>query len=115
MEHTQEFINKINEFVKEKYEEGWYHDIYELKRLYNDIAEEFNLDVAFWIDWNEYAGDDTIYAYVYINNIWSIVFDWDVNWYTDENFYKDTVNYILELEEQAMKIREKLLPITNQN
>ena len=111
MKHTQKFINQMYEYVKEMYEESWYHDIYELKRLYNDIAEEFNLDVAFWIDWNEYAGDDTIYCYVYINNIWSIVFNRSVNLYKDLNFYKDTVNYILELEEQAEKIREKLLPI----
>ena len=110
MKHTKKEIEKMYNFAKELYEDE-YMDIYWLKRLYNEIAEEFSLDVAFWVDWNEYWGDDEIYCYVHINNIWSIVFDWSVNRYTDENFYKDTVNYILRLEEEAEKIREKLLPI----
>lgn len=109
MKHTEKFINEIYEYAKEQYEGDECLDIYWLKRLYNDITENFNLDVAFWVDGNEYGGDDEIYCYVHVDNIGSIVFDWSCKWYTDWNFYKDTVNYILYLEEQAEEIRKKLL------
>ena len=109
MKHTEKFIKEMYDYTKELYEENWYFDIYDLRRLYTDIAEKFNLDIAFWIDGNEDGGDDTIYCYVYVNNIWSIVFNRSIRRYTDWNFYKDTVNYLLELEEEAQKIREKLL------
>ena len=111
MTHTEKYINDMYEFAKEKYDWNDIYDIYELKRLYNDIAEEFNLDISFWIDWNEYWWDDEIYCYVYVDNIWSIVFDWSCKNYTDCNFYKDTVNYILQLEKQGIEIKNKLLNI----
>lgn len=106
MTHSEKYINKMYDFAKEKY--GWHdiYDIFELKRLYNDIAENFNLDITFWIDWNEYWWDDEIYCYTHVNNIGSIVFDWSCKTYTDSNFYKDTVNYILELEKQGIEIKK---------
>ena len=111
MQHTKEFINDMYEYVKENMDCDFY-DIYELQRLYNDIAEEFHLDIAFWVDGNYDWGDDEIYCYVYVDYVGSIVFDWSVKWYTDHKFYKDLVNYLLELEEQAMDIRKKIL-VTN--
>lgn len=102
-------IKKMYSFTEELYEWDDVYDIYDLKNLYNEIAEEFWLEIAFWIDWCQYWWDEEIYCYIHVNNIWSIVFDWSVNHYTDHNFYKDTVNYILELEEEGQKIKEKLL------
>lgn len=109
MKHTKEYIEEMYNYTKELYEWDDVYDMYELKRLYNDISEKFNLDVAFWIDGCEYWWDEEIYCYVYVDYIWSIVFNWSVNHYTDHNFYKDTVNYILGLEEEGQKIKEKLL------
>lgn len=111
MKTTKEFLERMYEFSKQEYDWEDIYDIYELKTLYNNIAEEFWLDIAFWIDWNEYWGDDEIYCYIHVNNIWSIVFDWSVGRYTDWNFYKDTVDYLLDLQEEAEKILNKILPI----
>lgn len=115
MKTTEKTIQKMYDYSKNYYEENWgsIYDMYELKRFYTDFAEEFDLDVAFWIDWCEYWGDEEIYAYIYVNNIWSIVFNWSVNCYTDGNFYKDPVNYILELENEWEKIRNKLEKLDN--
>ena len=110
MKHSQKFVKEMYKFAKEELE-GWLIDIYEVKNAYRDIAEEFNLDVEFWIDWNEYPWDDEIYCYVYVNWIWSIVFDRWVKWFTDENQYKEMVDHMLYLEEQAEEIEKKLLPI----
>lgn len=110
MKTTQETIKKMYEFARDLYEDGDL-DIYWLKSLYNDISEEFDLDLEFWIDGCEYWWDEEIYCYTYVNNIWSIVFNRWVRQYTDGNFYKDTVNYLLELQEEAEEIQKKLLPI----
>lgn len=109
MKTTKEFLERMYEFAKEEYDWEDFNDIYELKRIYNNIADEFWLDIAFWVDWNEYWWDDEIYCYIHVNNIWSIVFNWSVNWYTDWNFYKDTVNYLLELQEEWEQIEKKVL------
>lgn len=90
MTHSEKFINEMYDYAKKMY---WWKDIYDMydfKRLYNYIAETFNLDIAFWIDWND--DWDEIYCYTHVNNIGSIVFDWSCKTYTDSNFYKDTVN-----------------------
>ena len=108
MKTSKEQLQKMYEYMKEQYENEYCSEIYDLKRLYNDFSEEFWLDTEFWVDGCEYWGDDEIYCFVYANNIWSIVFDRSVKRYTDENFYKDAVNYLLELQEQAEKIIEKL-------
>lgn len=109
MKHTEQYIEKMYSYAKKLYDWEDIYDIYELRRLYTDIAEEFNLDIAFWIDWNEDWWDDEIYCYIHVNWIWSIVFDWSCNNYTDWNLYKDTVNYILELEEEWERVKEKVL------
>lgn len=105
----EEKIQKMYDYMKEQYEEMDFPEIYDLKRLYNDFSEEFWLDIEFWVDGCEYWGDDEIYCFVYINSIWSIVFDRSVKRYTDENAYKDTVDYLLWLQWEAEKIKEKLL------
>lgn len=111
MKTTKKQLQKMYEYMKEQYENEYCSEIYDLKRLYNDFSEEFWLDTEFWVDGCEYWGDDEIYCFIHVNNIWSIVFDRSVNWYTDENFYKDTVNYLLWLQWEAEKIKEKLLTL----
>ena len=113
MKTTKEQLNKMYNYSKNYYKEEWgnIYDMYDLKRFYTDFADEFDLDIAFWVDWCEYGWDDEIYCYTHVDNIWSIVFDWSVNHYTDWNFYKDPVNYLLELQKQAEEIQKKLLSI----
>ena len=112
---TEKQIQKMYKYAKEIYED-WLIDIYELKNAYNDICEEFNLDIAFWIDWNEYPWDDELYVYTHINCIWSLVFDWWVKWINDENSFMEAVDYILDLEETWIELKNKLLnPKQEQN
>lgn len=108
MKTTKKQLNEMYDFMQNLYSEHSFSDIFLLKERYNDFSEQFWLDIAFWIDGCEYAWDDAIYCYVHVNNIWSIVFERNVERYTDENFYKDAVNHLLELQEQAEKIIEKL-------
>lgn len=108
MKPTKETLEKMYNLSKELYEDEWEPDIYWLKRIYNELADNFWLDISFWVDGCEYWWDDEIYCYVYVNNIWSIVFNRWVKRYTDGNFYKDTVNYLLELEEEWEKIKNKI-------
>lgn len=108
MKNTKEQLEKMQEYVK-NYLQDEYMDIYWLKRLYNDFSDEFWLDIAFWVDGCEYWWDDSLYCYIHVNDIWSIVYNRSVNRYDDINFYKDCVNYLLELNEEWKKIKEKLL------
>ena len=82
-------------------------DIYWLVNLYNEFSDEFWLCVTFWVDWNEYWWDDSIYCYVYVDNIWSIVFNRACDWYTDPDFYKDAVNYLLYMDEEWKELLKK--------
>ena len=110
MKPTQETIQRMYNLAKELYEDE-NTDIYWLKRIYNEISDNFWLDISFGVDWCEYWWDDEIYCYVYVDNIWSIVFNRSVNRYTDWKFYKDTVDYLLRLQEDAEEIEKKLLPL----
>jgi len=98
---------EMYDWMKNAYEEGR-TDIYWIKRIYNDFSDEFWLIIAFGIDWYEDWGDDSIYCYFVMFNELSIVFNWGCSEYNDWDFYKDTVNYLLELEENARKIKERI-------
>ena len=84
-------------------------EIFDLVRLYNEIAEEFDLDLTFWVDGCEYWWDDEIYCYVHIDNIGSVVFDRWVKRYTDWKQYKDLIDYLLVLQGDAENIKAKIL------
>ena len=114
MKHTQKFIKEMYKYAKSEFE-GWLIDIFEVMNAYRDIAEEFDLTVAFWIDWCEYTWDDEIYCYLHVNWIGSIVFDRWVKRFTDEKDYKDAVDYILKLEEQAEEISNKIENLEKEN
>lgn len=108
MKPTKETLEKMYNFMNELYENEGEPDIYWLKRIYNEFSDEFWLDITFWVDGCEYWWDDEIYCYIYVNNIWSIVFNRWVYRYTDGNFYKDAVNYLLGLQEVAEEIKGKI-------
>lgn len=109
MKPTKKRLQEMYKFAKELYDGCTSADIYDLKRIYNDIADEFWLDIAFWIDWNEYGWDDEIYCFIHINCVGSLVFNWGCNRFTDEGDYKEAVDYILELEDEWAEIKAKLL------
>lgn len=106
MKTSKEQLGMMYEHMKELFKNE-YIDIYNLVRIYNRFSELYNLDLAFWVDWCEYWGDDSIYCFTHINEVWSVVFNRSVNWY-DENSYKDAVNYLLELQDEATEIRNKI-------
>lgn len=105
METTKETLEEMYNFMDGLYKSEEIPDIYWIKRMYNEFCWKFWLDIDFGVDWCEYWWDDSIYCYVYVNNIWSIVFNRWVNRYTDN---KSTVNHLLELQKEAEDIRKRL-------
>lgn len=101
-------LENAYQIAKELYdwEDVW--DIYDVRRLYSNLAEELDLNIEFWVDGCQYGGDEEIYCYIHINNIWSVVFNRSCITFCDHERYKDAVDYILQLEEEGEKIKEKL-------
>ena len=106
MKTSKEQLGMMYEHMKELFKNEYIY-IYNLVSIYNRFSELYNLDLAFWVDWCECWGDDSIYCFTHINGVWSVVFNRSVNWY-DENSYKDAVNYLLELQDEATEIRNKI-------
>lgn len=100
---------QMYDYAKEQYEWTSHNDVYDLKRIYNDMADEFWLDISFWVDWDRDWGDDEIYCYIYMDFIWSIVFNWACTRYSNEDEYKQAVDYLFYLQEEWEWIRDKIL------
>lgn len=113
MENVETLKQEMYDFMKNLYEEMSIDWAYDLARLYNEFAGKY-LEIEFWVDGQEY-GDGDIYCYIYVNGIWSIVYNWSCGRYEDPNFYKDTVNYLLNLDKEGQEIKEKLISLTSKN
>lgn len=109
MKPTKKQLQEMYNYAKELYDWITYNDIYDLKRIYSDISDEFWLDIEFWIDWNQDWWDDEIYCYIYMNWIGSIVFNWSCTWYNNEDEYKNAVDYLLKLNDEGNEIVNKIL------
>lgn len=97
LKRTEEMENYIQNYM-------WW-DIEDTRIMYNNFCDEFDINLSFDIIEN----DNSIMASTRCSKInHSIIVEWCCREYDDTAFYKDIIDYIIELNNEAEEIRRKI-------